>query len=788
MSAAANKKLGAKWQLNASMLSSPADLSALVTLSQTSPDEFFKDDTLHVMVSKLLNNSNEARSDKDTKLDVLAILANLAARKDVKSRESVRQCLMGVSEWFDAYMEIEESAAGQEPELHKSMLLLLTRAWDYRIKTEDLLELTRGDRRLALETVVGVIEDGETYSTELVQRQKPREGQVGQWEHEVVCRRHEKPLLLQLCRLVRGFTHPTTYFREHTSAAGSQGDGEDLALYSVDEFSGEMDGLLDIVLRTRVLEKLPMALYDCLFASEEQRRAEEEEEELVVEGHMLAGSAQLEEADHQAIHSIHCFIQNLYNYATRSTDVLQSHLLSETVLVPRLILPYLDMCMRDTVLLSGGSGMYEDEKNEQNINISENNNNMQNNSKRRMSTEAQVALEPVVAQGVASSLRTLVIASFRAPANKFMLGLLRRLNPTASLLRVGGGGFIARHEYIFALLCLLNINMGALDLNSADGGEMEENEELWLEPDDGEEGEAGFSDGGLHAYYAHALLHDLAAVFQSMSGEAQQRILRRVLHSGALPVSRDTPSYAAVMSILYGGGAGQSDYLRHQMGTSDGEAAESKGDDDTDIRNERKALKEESSARARKLSSNAGTNTNKHAHAEAKSSSNQRRNSGETKESKSGAKGERRLLGDLPALGKKVDQAALQDLKQQRLRVSLGLRDDDVFKLQPQQENANNKAPIPPSASDVPAEFLCAINGHMMKQPVRSPHGHSFEASTIELWLETRGQVCPLTGKPLLRGQLVPDDELRTRIIRWHIQKTAMRSGPSIDGDDVYDF
>jgi hypothetical protein len=29
---------------------------------------------------------------------------------------------------------------------------------DCRIKTEDLLELTRGDRRLALETVVGVLE------------------------------------------------------------------------------------------------------------------------------------------------------------------------------------------------------------------------------------------------------------------------------------------------------------------------------------------------------------------------------------------------------------------------------------------------------------------------------------------------------------------------------------------------------------------------------------------------------------------------------------------------------
>lgn len=35
--------------------------------------------------------------------------------------------------------------------------------------------------------VVGVLEDGRTYATELVQSRKPREGAVAQWEHEVVC-------------------------------------------------------------------------------------------------------------------------------------------------------------------------------------------------------------------------------------------------------------------------------------------------------------------------------------------------------------------------------------------------------------------------------------------------------------------------------------------------------------------------------------------------------------------------------------------------------------------------
>lgn len=55
-------------------------------------------------------------------------------------------------------------------------------------------------------------------------------------------------------------------------------------------------------------------------------------------------------------------------------------------------------------------------------------------------------------------------------------------------------------------------------------------------------------------------------------------------------------------------------------------------------------------------------------------------------------------------------------------------------------------------------EFLCAINGHIMKQPARSPHGHVFELSTILLWLESRGLLCPLTGKPLRKGTS-PNDE-----------------------------
>ena len=151
------------------------------------------------MVSKLLNGKNECVSDKDTKLDVLAILSNVTLDPEgggLKAKEAVKQVLGTASEWFDDYMStserscsrsnsqldnsLEENTDPAEPELHKSMLLLLSRSFDYCLKTEDVLELCRADRSLAVETVAGVLEDGESYATELVQHTRPEQGQVGQ--------------------------------------------------------------------------------------------------------------------------------------------------------------------------------------------------------------------------------------------------------------------------------------------------------------------------------------------------------------------------------------------------------------------------------------------------------------------------------------------------------------------------------------------------------------------------------------------------------------------------------
>ena len=74
----ASVKLSAKWQLDAAMLSRPVDLTSLVAMSRNYPEKLLEDNTLNRLVSVLLNEKNEVKSDKDTKLDVLNILANVA--------------------------------------------------------------------------------------------------------------------------------------------------------------------------------------------------------------------------------------------------------------------------------------------------------------------------------------------------------------------------------------------------------------------------------------------------------------------------------------------------------------------------------------------------------------------------------------------------------------------------------------------------------------------------------------------------------------------------------------
>lgn len=779
-------KLGAKWQLDAAMLSRPVDLTALVTMSQSDPEAFFEDDVPHLLVSKLLNSSNTSFSDKDTKLDVLTILGNLAALSEKRYKEDVKTVLQGVSKWFDDYLYEQEvqpnsdeaenssrrSLTKTEPELHKAMFVLVARSYEYSLRTEDLLELTGGNRALALEVIVSLLEEGETYTTELTQRQAPGSGAgPAQWEHQLVCMRHERPLILQMCRLLRGFTHPSTYFTGKRRLSESKSDEFDVL-----DFSREMNNLLEITLRTELVEKLSIALHDCLY---EDSAAEANDQGDDPYGSLLC------ESDHLAVAAIHEFLQNLYHYAAKDMATFRTHILTETLLIPRLILPYLDRCAAHAELLCERAA-------ESARNLTSGDNEFDSESVREVTS---LALEyPALARGIASSLRTLVIASFRAPPTRFVLGLLRRLNPTSSLLRASA--FVAHHDYLLALVCLVNVNMGALDMSSTDRAS-DRDRKADSKGDDEDGGGPYLGDDGegiAEAYYARMLLLQLRNAVSLLDDDHRRRVVQRLQSSSALPVMRDTPSFAAIQVMLMSQEELLSEAKTDAMDEAEQDGAVNFGETMhfREIRSEAKA------AAVARLSER------KSKEVEQPPQSPQRVEKG----------GKFRLLGDLPPLEQRRAremvnvELALPEFDENRPKLNIRQvkkkknRKAKTHKRE-EEESSSKLGEDPLSASiaeetqaadnSIPAEFACRINGHLMKDPVRTPSGIVFERDTIVLWLQTRGSICPITGDPLTVEELREDPELRQGIMRWQISNLLTYNAETDPGAgdgyaDVYDF
>ena len=120
------------------------------------------------------------------------------------------------------------------------------------------------------------------------------------------------------------------------------------------------------------------------------------------------------------------------------------------------------------------------------------------------------------------------------------MALLKRLNPTAQILRARS--FCRHHEYIFALLCLLNVNMGALDLSQR--AEVDE--------------DTGDAYTLYEGHHAHTLLHELATVYASMDATIQvipHTILAALCLSLLPPVSNQwhIPSLLTITPRVWSG-------------------------------------------------------------------------------------------------------------------------------------------------------------------------------------------------------------------------------------------
>ncbi|KAK7278741.1 hypothetical protein RJT34_23777 [Clitoria ternatea] len=68
---------------------------------------------------------------------------------------------------------------------------------------------------------------------------------------------------------------------------------------------------------------------------------------------------------------------------------------------------------------------------------------------------------------------------------------------------------------------------------------------------------------------------------------------------------------------------------------------------------------------------------------------------------------------------------------------------------------------------DVPPFFLCPISLEIMKDPVTVSTGITYDRHSIEKWLFSKNDTCPVTNQPLNHPDLTPNHTLRRLIQSW---------------------
>ena len=68
---------------------------------------------------------------------------------------------------------------------------------------------------------------------------------------------------------------------------------------------------------------------------------------------------------------------------------------------------------------------------------------------------------------------------------------------------------------------------------------------------------------------------------------------------------------------------------------------------------------------------------------------------------------------------------------------------------------------------EAPTEFYCPITFELMREPLMTRSGLSFERTAILDWLHEHNGTCPMTRTPLTVGDLVPNRRLQLLIREW---------------------
>ncbi|WOG97445.1 hypothetical protein DCAR_0416785 [Daucus carota subsp. sativus] len=73
----------------------------------------------------------------------------------------------------------------------------------------------------------------------------------------------------------------------------------------------------------------------------------------------------------------------------------------------------------------------------------------------------------------------------------------------------------------------------------------------------------------------------------------------------------------------------------------------------------------------------------------------------------------------------------------------------------------------------IPSHFRCPISLDLMKDPVTLSTGITYDRESIEKWIESGNETCPVTNQVLVAFDLIPNHSIRKMIQDWSVENKA---------------
>jgi hypothetical protein len=88
-------------------------------------------------------------------------------------------------------------------------------------------------------------------------------------------------------------------------------------------------------------------------------------------------------------------------------------------------------------------------------------------------------------------------------------------------------------------------------------------------------------------------------------------------------------------------------------------------------------------------------------------------------------------------------------------------------------------------ANVIPQNMMCPLTKKVMVDPVMTKYGHNYERAAIIKWIGLRGEVCPMTGKPLsFSSGIVTNSKLSRKIVNWERKIKNGNIAPQLPADN----